>query len=324
MNKEQTIYNECLSVYQSIYESSFKELSEEAHKESKSLVLSDSKEKEIETTAQKKAIMQSMIQGRVKFPNDIALVWHSIYKAHIFRKSGISDLKTIVNVISADQSWKKSSGHAFEDMIKFLGTIAMSGTNVEYILQRDLNILIKAGELDNQPRDISWLKEQIKGNIFDLYTIVKKNGKTFCFGCVQAKTSIRDRVTRDREPSIHAMDSNFWSVIFVLDGDYLKNAKFRNMVNGGTQEFPTNGWHGMYDFSGGHEENRIYTIDLDLDIIKLHTLRAVDAWLNQRQWLDRDWIIEPNIKNNWYDQKIKELALKDTSFLDAAKRPFDK
>jgi len=38
--------------------------------------------------------------------------------ALLFRKSGISDLDTINKVISADQSWKKSSGHAFEEMVK--------------------------------------------------------------------------------------------------------------------------------------------------------------------------------------------------------------
>ena len=155
---------------------------------------------------------------------------------------------------------------------------------VEFVLQRDLNTLIKAGEIANEPRDISWLKEQIKGNIFDLFAIttyedkkfcfgcvqcktsvinisisfpfvikpltlfepvvhgflgmlakeikikVKRinnlfaittyEDKKFCFGCVQCKTSIRDRVTRDREPSIHAMESYFWSVVFVLDGEY--------------------------------------------------------------------------------------------------------
>ena len=57
-------------------------------------------------------------------------------------------------------------------MIKELASLTLEGTDVSIILQRDLNTLIKAGELDNEPRDISWLKDQIKGNIFDLYCIV--------------------------------------------------------------------------------------------------------------------------------------------------------
>lgn len=82
---------------------------------------------------------------------------------------------------------------------------ALHDTNVEIVLQRDLNTLIKAEELANEPRDISWLREQIKTNIFDLYCLLSIDDRKYCFGCVQAKTSIRDRVTRDREPSIHAI-----------------------------------------------------------------------------------------------------------------------
>ena len=110
----------------------------------------------------------------------VAELWNSIYRAHLFRKSGISDIDTINKVISTDQSWKKSSGHAFEEMIKELANLTLSDTNVETILQRDLSTLIKAGELGNEPRDISWLKEQIKANIFDLYSIVNVDSKKYC------------------------------------------------------------------------------------------------------------------------------------------------
>lgn len=58
---------------------------------------------------------------------------------------------------------------SFEEMVKELASLALYGTGVEIVLQRDLNTLIKANELANEPRDISWLKEQIKANIFDLY-----------------------------------------------------------------------------------------------------------------------------------------------------------
>lgn len=45
----------------------------------------------------------------------------------------------------------KSSGHAFEEMVKELASLALHGTGVEIILQRDLNTLIKADELANEP-----------------------------------------------------------------------------------------------------------------------------------------------------------------------------
>ena len=195
-----------------------------------------------------------------EYPDEpVAELWSAIYRAHLFRKSGISDLETINKVISADQSWKKSSGHAFEEMVKELASLALYGTGVEIILQRDLNTLIKANELANE-------------------------------GCVQAKTSIRDRVTRDREPSIHAMQSFFWSVVFVLDGDFLRLPKFVSMINGGSEEFRENGWHGMYVLSVKEKNQRIYPLTMDFEIFKSHALQAAEQWQKRRQWFDSKWI----------------------------------
>ncbi len=279
----------CLRTYQDIYAQSYSDLIEDAKSHAHGKNLNDSKIAEIETSAQKRAIKGSVIRGMRRFPGSIPAVWHSIYEAHVYRKSGIADFRVIQDVVSADQSWKKSSGHAFEEMIKELATLAMESTGITFILQRDLNILIKAGELANEPRDISWLKEQVKGNIFDLYAVVAVEGKKYCFGCVQCKTSVRDRVTRDREPSIHAMDSYFWSIVFVLDGSYLRNPKFQFMVNGGSQEFPGNGWHAMYDISGQFNAGRIYSLDLDFKLLRIHAEKAVTDWLRRRQWFNKDW-----------------------------------
>ena len=79
-----------------------------------------------------------------------------------------------------------------------------------------------------------------------MYALVNHNENKYCFGCIQSKTSIRDRVTRDREPSMGAMQSYFWSVAVTLDGDFFKLPLFRGMVNGGTDQYEKNGWHGMY------------------------------------------------------------------------------
>ena len=184
----------------------------------------------------------------------------------------------------------------FEEMVKELASLALYGTGVEIVLQRDLNTLIKANELANEPRDISWLKEQIKANIFDLYGVLTIDDKKYCFGCVQAKTSIRDRVTRDREPSIHAMQSFFWSVVFVLDGDFLRLPKFVSMINGGSEEFRENGWHGMYVLSAKETNQRIYPLSMDFDIFKSHALQAAEQWQKRRQWFDSKWIAEEATK----------------------------
>ena len=292
MSTAQDIKQYCVQTYKDFYKSEFDRLVAEALVKSPKTALADNKYNEIETTAQKYAIKQSIIHGMQKYPNHVSLLWHSIYEAHVYRKSGVADPKIIQDVVSADQSWKKSSGHAFEEMIKELATMAMGNLPVQFVLQRDLNTLIKAGEIANEPRDISWLKEQIKGNIFDLFAITTVEGKKFCFGCVQCKTSIRDRVTRDREPSIHAMDSYFWSIVFVLDSEYLRNPKFQHMVNGGSEEFQTNGWHGMYDISARFNLGRIYPLDIDFHILRKHSEKALNDWLKQRQWFNREWKAE--------------------------------
>lgn len=284
---ENKYYKYCLTTYQNEYSRCFDELKAN-HKNGS---ISEKLSEEFDREAQKSAIRIAITKALRKYPDEpVAELWSAIYRAHLFRKSGISDLETINKVISADQSWKKSSGHAFEEMVKELASLALYGTGVEILLQRDLNTLIKANELANEPRDISWLKEQIKANIFDLYGILTIDDKKYCFGCVQAKTSIRDRVTRDREPSIHAMQSFFWSVVFVLDGDFLRLPKFVSMINGGSEEFRENGWHGMYVLSVKETNQRIYPLGMDFEIFKNHALQAAEQWQKRRQWFDSKWI----------------------------------
>ena len=289
---ENKYYEYCLNTYQNEYSRCFAALKAE-HKSN----VSDKLAKEFDHEAQKSAIRIAITKALRKYPDEpVAELWSAIYRAHLFRKSGISDLETINKVISADQSWKKSSGHAFEEMVKELASLALYGTGVEIVLQRDLNTLIKANELANEPRDISWLKEQIKANIFDLYGVLTIDDTKYCFGCVQAKTSIRDRVTRDREPSIHAMQSFFWSVVFVLDGDFLRLPKFVSMINGGSEEFRENGWHGMYVLSVKETNRRIYPLSMDFEIFKSHALQAAEQWKKRRQWFDSKWIAEDSAK----------------------------
>ena len=248
------------------------------------------KEEEAERHAQKEAIKASILQTMERHPDiEPSAIWRGIYEIHVHRKSGIDDAEVIDKVIKADQSWKKSSGHAFEEMVKLLANSALEGTGIEIGLQRDLNTLIKAGEIANEPRDISWLKEQIAGSVFDLYATYREGDNRFCFGCLQSKTSIRDRVTRDREPSIIAMKSFFWSVALVLDGEFLKLPKFTAMVDGGTTEYKENGWHGMYVFSDKFKGERIYPLHVDFAKFAGHAIQAQKQWRSQRQWFNAEW-----------------------------------
>jgi ribosomal protein S26 len=283
----------CTNTYGKRFNENYAPLKEAYIKQAGYDELSEKKFDEINAFAQKKAIMETTISAINEYPHiEPSLLWKSIYEAHVHRKSGIKDSTVIGNVISADQSWKKSSGHAFEEIIKFLGNEALNPYKISILLQKDLNIMLKNNLLNNETRDISWLKDQIKANIFDLYTVVEDNNKKYCYGCIQSKTSIRVRVTRDREPSINAMKAFFWSAVIVLDGDFLKNEKFINMVNGGSTEFEQNGWHGMYVFSEKNINGRIYSTDIKMSNFKEHSIEAAKYWLTQRQWFDHNWKAE--------------------------------
>ncbi|MEO9167342.1 MAG: BsaWI family type II restriction enzyme [Aestuariivirga sp.] len=255
-----------------------------------SLEAQNKKKKNGETAAQKFAIGATFIAAAIHFPDDNpAVIWDFIAAAHILRKSGVNaDPATIEKVISAHQSWNKSSGHAFEEVLcKKLNESAID-TPIEFLLQRDLSTRIDKGLVSNEGPDIKWLRDNIKESWFDLYALVNNNDRSFVFGCIQSKTSIRDRVTRDREPSLRAMEQFFWSVAVVLNGDFLKLPKFQDMVNGGvTQE--GNGWHAMYCLSDIPAEQRIVCVGSNFGLVVGHAEAAAKKWINQRQWLNKDW-----------------------------------
>lgn len=276
--------------YVSHYNEIYNYLLNNAREASRNGVVSPQKLEDIERTAQKDAIRLATIDVMKEYPNASSTeIWRAVNTAHVFRKSGITDPDVIDAVESASQSWKKSSGHAFEEMIKQLGCMALHEEGIDIVLQRDLSRLISEGSIANYDRDLEWLKLQLDKDIFDLYAIVQKEDKNFVFGCIQSKASVRDRVTRDREPSVHAMEHYFWSVIVVYDGDFLRLPKFNYMVNGGNDEFPKNGWHGLYVFSNEYDNDRIYSTDINMVHFKEHAIQASNYWLTQRQWFDGDW-----------------------------------
>ena len=284
-----TVKDYCANLYTGTYTSEYDRLATQAIASSRTGRLSEAKQTEIETAAQKEAIKRTLIGGLDKFPEQATDIWRVVYGSHVRRKSGIDDTETIKHVISAHQSWIKSSGHAFEEAIKQLGMEALGEHGIEIILQRDLSSLITSSALDNKERDMDWLRHQTSSDVFDLYALVNRDGKRQCFGCIQSKTSIRDRVTRDREPSLLAMEEFFWSVAITLDGDFLRLQKFSHMVNGGSADYRDNGWHAMYAFSEIESNDRIYQTDLELTNFKEHAVKAADYWLTQRQWFDHKW-----------------------------------
>lgn len=265
------------NLYQQLYTEKFSELN------------GNRKSDDNERIAQKYSIKETSLRLFNKFPlTDKKIIWAEVYRAHVARKSGIDiSPETIEKVKSADQSWIKSGGHAFEEIVKELGNNALNGTGINIHLQKDLSVLVRAGKILNEEPDVKFIHSNMASSAFDLFA--EKDG--YVFGCIQSKTSIRDRVTRDREPSIIAMSHFFWSIVFVLDGDFLRLPKFMNMVRGGVDMFENNGWHGLYSFSLPSSVNcdRIYKLDNNLDIFRKHAIKAFNDWHTKRQWFNNSW-----------------------------------
>lgn len=251
---------------------------------------------EAERDAQKYAIKETLRLSLERFSPDYeaAELWRAIYVAHLKRKANITDLNAIdeeiiSRVISADQSWKKASGHAFESFIGETANPALLPHGIRFVLQRELTEMIHNGSIHNDGADMNWINQRIHTDVFDLYAISSWQDRNFVFGCIQSKTSIRDRVTRDREPSRQAMDGLFWSIAVALDGAFLALPKFQEMVNGGGEDYVENGWHGLYVMSEQYTLDRIYPVDRNLSLLVDHARQASEAFMRARQRFDRNW-----------------------------------
>lgn len=254
-----------------------------------------------ERYAQKEAIKESFKNSLNKYSKEIeaADLWRAIYVAYLKKKSKLSGMinmddakeEIIEKVVSAAQSWKTASGHAFESVICDSINPIFEKTDEQYgikfILQKELNDWFNKGLIGNNLKHKEWLRKCIKSSDFDVYAITEYAGKFHVFGCIQAKTSIRERVSRDREPSQEAMNLEFWSIAIVLDDEFLSNPKYIDMVNGG-QSYKQNGWHGMYTFSSHNANDRIYPVGEGFKILISHAIQAADQFMSRG-----------NLKNNW-------------------------
>lgn len=249
-----------------------------------------------ERDAQKLAMKETFKQALARFAPryEAAALWRAIYVAHLKRKAGIADLNAIdeeiiARVISADQSWKKASGHAFEAFIGETANPALRECGIQFLLQRELSEMIHAGGVHNDETDMLWLNQRIHTDVFDLYAVSSWQEHHYVFGCIQSKTSIRDRVTRDREPSRQAMDASFWSVAVALDGAFLAMPKFQEMVNGGGEDYRENGWHGLYVMSERYTAGRIYPVDKELSLLVNHAKQASESFMRARLRFNSNW-----------------------------------
>ena len=222
-------------------------------------------------------------------------IWEAIGITHKINVANLSDFniaeqdqEPVINKsISAHQSWIKSSGHSFERYISNIDSADLQHNEVRFILQSDLTKMIKENRLANTAEDIAGLRSW--GKDFDLYAIQAVHGETHVFGCIQSKTSIRDRVGRDVTFSRNAMEGLFGSAAVTLDGAFLNMPEFIHMVNGGGS-YSSNGWHGMYAMSGIQESNgRIYKVDDSLNLFVAHAISAARQFISDRRMLNHEW-----------------------------------
>ena len=246
-----------------------------------------------EADSQRRAISNSFEEALKLFDtSESGFIWRSIDAAHVKRKSGkLIEPEVIEGVRAATQSWNKSSGHAFEQSFCSILNGLLSESQLRFLLQKEVSALLRREKISNAKRDVDTLKSWISSSAFDVFAayVDPATENTKIFGCVQCKTSIRDRVTRDREPSLQAMSAFFWSIAVVIDGSFLRLPKFEYMVNGGSDDYVNNGWHGMYTFSACGTKDRIFALEEKCDPLVSHIVEAYDAFTSDRQWLDANW-----------------------------------
>lgn len=254
---------------------------------------------EAEKNAQKLAIKRTFELALIKYPNvEPYEIWDEIYIAYVLRKSKIKsttiNADLIQNIVASHQSWVKSSGHAFEAYIEEQANpeFSKNNTNIRFILQKELSASLKDQKIHNSKNDCIWLKKQCNKDVFDLFAIYTVNGDDYVFGCIQSKTSIRDRVSRDREPSQGAMKKGFWSIAVTLNGSFLTLPKFQEMVNGGGDTYKENGWHGMYVMYDNCVCDRIYSIQHDFSCLTDHAVLAAHEWISNRKEIKVDWKVD--------------------------------
>lgn len=247
--------------------------------------------------AQRKAIDKVLVESLLKFSPEVSEseIWNEIGMVHKINVAELSDFgikeneqtEVIKRCLSAHQSWIKSSGHSFERYISNIQSKDLQKNEIRFILQSELTKMIKEDTLTNTPEDIEGLSSW--GKDFDLYAIQSVHGDTHVFGCIQSKTSIRDRVGRDVTFSHNAMEGLFWSVAITLDGNFLNMPEFIHMVNGGGS-YGKNGWHGMYAMSGIADKNeRIYKVDDSMGLFIEHAIEAAKQFIRDRRKLNENW-----------------------------------
>lgn len=165
-------------------------------------------------------------------------------------KESVSGLTTeqIEKAKKADQKWLNISGNTYEKIIEKENNIYLEDSCSKFYFPKKVKEFIDKGELINNEKDTELLKKWIKGKTFDLYIVKKQEEGYVVFSVVQCKKSIRERVARDREPSIKAMNAGFFSILISLNDECLgkETTKMRKMFTGDDFHYSGKGWDYAY------------------------------------------------------------------------------
>lgn len=198
--------------------------------------------------------------------------------------------QVIARVEAARQSWVRMSGLRFEDLVlqAVNANPRVINWNVKIMYPKDVRQLITAGKLNNDQDDINFIERA--GDRFDLYVVQEIMSNLYVVGCIQNKTSIRDRVDRDTSFSQQAMEKHFWSAGVALDGEFFTNPLYQQMVNGKANSMhEINGWHGMYVLANVSDNDRIYKDDNTFKVLIDHMGQALSKRAANTVTFDHTW-----------------------------------
>ncbi|EFO81982.1 BsaWI endonuclease [Oscillochloris trichoides DG-6] len=201
---------------------------------------------------------------------DRGTIWAILQKTHLHLFSNtLIPSKIIENIISAHQSWAKTSGTAFERFIaNHLSNIIPDLTVVK---PSDLATLKTKHSIKNIDKLIGRSED-------DLMVVYKDINNMYLIGVIQAKTSVRDRIKMDASHSQIMLRAGLWSAHITIDPDnFLGKPKFRELADGVSVLGAV--WHGVYKLSSIVSESEGV---FDFDKLSTHLPQIIQAVINEK------------------------------------------
>jgi len=208
---------------------------------------------------------------------------------------------TLTVITSSAQSWKRSSGVAWEEFLQRNLILKEGTTEIKILSAPEMKSLLYGTPLLSESgaavglllsnRDTEYqlfINKVLDDKNFDLFLVyyepVTKLWKLF--GLIQCKTSIRDRLKINMKSSIEAMQHHLWSIVIAMDP-----AGF--ISNGGQYNRDTKkSWNGFYvlDNNVSNDESIFYgNLKAIQNLIKQHCHMVLTDMMNHTDSISEDW-----------------------------------